>query len=251
MMCAAKPEGDSLVVRFKRFVERRLGIVLIIAAVIGGIATFAGNVEKLIDSLRKIFKPGSTRTESTAVSGTPSVASDNALRLGGGNFAGVEWRFLQGRGIVQIREEKITLATHRAEALAWIDTPPRHDFRFSCAMELVSGDTSLGFGPVFWLRDERNFFHFAVRTAGQYRLVRYHDGQAEELIPWTPSPKVRGVNTIQTLQVVAKNNLVELFIDDSLVQSYQLPVEQSEVGRAGVFAVDGGLTVDITRVQRE
>jgi hypothetical protein len=132
-----------------------------------------------------------------------------------------------------------------------MDGPELRKFRFSCVMELVSGDTSLGFGPVFWLQDARNFFHFAVRTAGHYRLIRYRDGKLEELVPWTPSPKVRPVQTEQTLAVVAKEDRIDLYVDGSQLRSYQVPAERSQAGRVGVYAAFGGLTVDVTQLRLE
>jgi hypothetical protein len=252
-MSAPKQQARStgLVRRFTKFVERRLSILVVVGIVVGALATFTGNLDKLIEFTQKHFRSDKNSSGSVTTQTQLHTGGDQSSQVGGGNFAGFEWRYVQGRGLVHILEEKITLFTHRAEALTWIDSPERRDFRFSCAMELVSGDTSLGFGPVFWLQDERNFFHFAVRTAGHYRLLRYRDGKPEELIPWTPSQKVRHVLTRQTLEVVAKENRVDLSIDGATLRSYELPAEQTQAGHVGVFAADGGLTVDVTQVRLE
>ena len=250
-MAAPKQEKPSLVAGFRQFVERRLGIVIIVGIVISALATFTSNLDKLVEFARKNLRS----SKGTPAAGTSGISSPTehgrSLQLGGGNFAGMEWRYIQERGLVQFLDEKIKLSTHRAEALAWIDRPELRNFRFSCVMELVSGDTSLGFGPVFWLQDARNFFHFAVRTAGHYRLVRYRDGKPEELVPWTPSPKVRPVQTEQTLAVVAKEDRIDLYVDGSQLRSYQVAAERSQAGRVGVYAAFGGLTVDVTQLRLE
>ena len=243
-------KSSSVVVRFTRFVERRLGLLVIIGMVVGALAAFTSNVEKIVGFVRTYLAPGATTTAPTSQSSSPR-ALDKSLQTGGGKFAGFDWRYVRDRGGVQILEEKLKLFSHRAEALAWIDGPERRDFRFACVVELVSGDQSLGFGPVFWLRDERNFFHFAVRTAGDYRLVRYRDGNLDQLITWKPSPKVRPVLTRERLEVIAKQNRIDLLVDGAVVDHYELSGELSQAGRVGVFAADGGLTVEVTQVELE
>jgi hypothetical protein len=248
-MAAPKQKELSLVRRFTRFVERRLGIVVILGMVLTGVATVCSNLDKVFEFFGKHFN--STAADSNqAANPIPSpTRSVGPLQTGGGAFAGFEWRYLRDRGSVQILPEVLSLMTHNAEALTWIEGPERREFRFSCAVELVSGNRSLGFGPVFWLRDERNFFHFAVRSAGDYRLVRYRDGELVELIPWTPSDKVRGVSIRRTLEVVTKGNRIDLFVDGSALGHYELPGNEMPAGRVGLFAAKGGLTVELTQVQ--
>src|SRR3954453_2791934 len=173
-MGAPKQTRGSVVVRFTRFVERRFGLVIVIGMVIGALAAFTSNIEKLVLFVRTYLAPAATTKSATSQTSPNGI--DKSLQTGGGRFAGFDWRYIRGRGEVQILEEKLKLFSYRAETLAWIDGPERRDFPFSCAMMLFTGDRSLGFAPVFWLRDERNLFHFAVRTAGDYRLVRYRDG---------------------------------------------------------------------------
>jgi hypothetical protein len=239
----------SLVTRFTRFVERRLGILVIAGIVLAALGGALANVERVLDFWGKYFSSAKTNPRSEA-SATPSPRRNaGSLQNGGGSFGGFEWRFPQRRGLVKILEEKITLFSGPAEALIWIDGHEQRDFRFSCAVELVSGDSSLGFGPVFWLRDERNFFHFAVRTDKNYRLVRYRDGQLEELVSWTPSQKVRQVGTRQNLEVVARGKSIDLFIDGSALGHYELGAEQVQSGHFGVYATEGGLNVAVTQAQ--
>ncbi len=183
-------KSPSVVDRIKAYPG--VSILILIATIAAGIASFTQSIDAIATFAKKYLVHGKpvepeSRTSTTPSRQAPSVPFGKTF---GGTFAGYNWDFIRGRGSVQILGEKITLSTHRAEPLAWVADKKFGDLELSAAFELVSGDTSLGFGPLFWLRDEGTFHHLALRTAGDYRLVRYRDGKERELIPWTHSAKV-------------------------------------------------------------
>src|SRR5436190_21636016 len=137
-MGAPKQKERSLVRRFTRFVERRLGILVIIGMVLGGVAGVCSNLDRVFEFVGKHLK-ATAADPNRAASPIPSpTRSVGPLQTGGAAFAGFEWRYVPDRGLVQILPETLTLATYNAEALAWIEGPERREFRFSCAVKLVS-----------------------------------------------------------------------------------------------------------------
>jgi hypothetical protein len=231
---------QSIVDRVKAYPV--VSVLFLIGALAAGVASFTQSIDTIAKFAKTYFFHGKQVEPGPRTSATLSgkVPSGTAFA---GNFAGYNWNFLRGRGLVQVLDEKINLSTHRAEALAWIDDKTFADFELSAIFELVSGDTSLGFGPVFWLRDERTFYHFALRTAGDYRLVRYRDGKGQELIPWTYSPKVRRVLTSQAVKIVTVGKRIRMFIEGDAVRDYE--VQKGEAGKVGFYAADGGLNVGL------
>src|SRR5574337_1075029 len=230
--------------------------IITISMLAAGVATFTKSIDTIATFAKKYFFHGKQvelgpRTSTTSsgqmpLEKTPSGNVPSGPTLAG-NFAGHNWNFVRDRGFVQVLEEKINLSTHRAEALAWIDDKTFADFELSAIFELVSGDTSLGFGPVFWLRDESTFYHFAVRTAGDYRLLRYRYGKGQELIPWTHSPNVRRVLTHQAVKIMTVGKRIRMFIEGDAVRDYE--VQEGEAGKVGFYAADGGISVELLGIQ--
>ena len=131
-----------------------------------------------------------------------------------------KWSFVRGRGYVKFLPEKIKLSTYHAESMIWLNDARVQEFDFTTEFLLVSGDNSLGFGPVFWLSDENNYYYLAIRTNGDYRLIQVVDGEKKELIPWTHFPKIRKRRTKQTLRLVTKDGTIKLFIEGTMVDEF-------------------------------
>ena len=229
---------------------RVVGVLTLVGAIATGVASFTQSIDTITTFARKYFVGDKhaepERLTSPTSSGNTVPPSGFSGKTAGGGFAGYNWNFVRDRGLVQLLAEKINLSTHHAEALAWIADKTFSDFDLSATFYLVSGDTSLVFGPVFWLRDERTFYHFALRTAGDYRLVRYRNGTRQELIPWTPFAKVRSVSKRQTVRIVAIRKRVDMFIEGDAVRDYE--AQEDETGKVGFYAVDGGLTVELLQM---
>lgn len=161
------------------------------------------------------------------------------------SFLDSKWSFVRERGYVKFLREKIALSTHRAESMIWLNDPRIQDFDLTTEFLLVSGDTSLGFGPVFWLSDENNYYHLAIRTSGDYRLIQVVRGEEKELIPWTHFRKIRRKLTKQILRLLIKNRTIKLFIEGTMVDEFV--VRNASAGSVGFRAADGGLCVDILK----
>jgi hypothetical protein len=237
----------------ERIKERPIvSVMILIATAVAGLASFTQSLDSIAsvarkwlgrDEVRQQESPGPRSSQTDRVTARTQSSPTTAA----GRFDGYEWHFAPDRGIVQLLPEKINLFTHRAEALAWIDKQTFSNFELSAAFELISGDTSLGFGPAFWLHDERTFYHFAVRTAREYRLVRYQNGTEQELIPWTQAREVRPVLTRQNVKIRAIGTRIRMFIEGNEQGGYEVP--QRDVGKVGFYAVDGGLSVSVVGFQ--
>jgi hypothetical protein len=213
-----------------------------LAGVLGALL-IAWSVWHHFDAQKSTHEERAPTSEKRAASSAPaaSVSGDD-------RFAGYEWRHLKGRGSVQITQDTITLDTRRGEALTWIANESYDNFELSFSVRLISGDTALGVGPVFWLKDERNFYRFAIRGAGSYRLVRYRDGRAEEVIGWTAAGALKTLQPTQRIQLSVRDGRAELRIGESTVAAYSAVRDEQRHGRVGFYAANGGLVAEIQGV---
>jgi TIR domain len=164
-----------------------------------------------------------------------------------GALAGDRWWKLAGNGGCRFVKGKLNLFTHKGSVLVGAsNTMIRRDFTYLMRAELVSGDPELGFGLVFGLADPDNYFLFAKRTQGDYRLVQQRGGKEEVILPWTPSRLISPVGTSQRLRVISEGRFVNLMVDDNMLQ--QARIDREPWGSVGVFVDSPGLTVNFSDV---
>jgi hypothetical protein len=164
-----------------------------------------------------------------------------------GALAGDRWWKLAGNGGCRFVKGKLDLFTHNGSVLVGAsNTMIRQDFTYSMHAKLVSGDTELGFGLVFGLADPDNYFLFAKRTQGDYRLTQQRGGKEGVILPWTPSKLISPVWTSQQLRAISEGPFISLMVDDNTLQ--QVRIDRAPWGSVGVFVDSPGLTVDFSDV---
>lgn len=231
---------DNLVNRFFDACKNYplVSVLLIIGIVVISLGKFTTSLDAIIEVSRKYWPSENADDTAKRKAKKPNVEMQSS-------FLDSKWSFVRGRGYVTFLPEKIKLSTHRAESMIWLNDARIQDFDLTTEFLLVSGDTSLGFGPVFWLSDENNYYHLAIRTDGDYRLIQVVGGEEKELIPWTHFPKIRRVLTKQTLRLVTKDGTIKLFIEGTMVDKFI--ARKGSAGSVGFRAADGGLSVDILK----
>jgi hypothetical protein len=81
------------------------------------------------------------------------------------------------------------------------------DFDLRVTARSVEGPLNNGFGVMFRMLDNDNFFMFQTSSDGYYRLVRSVDGVQKELSVWILSPIVnQGLDAVNDLRVIAQGN---------------------------------------------
>ena len=152
------------------------------------------------------------------------------------------WHKRAGNGGARFVAGALEVYTHQGSVLmAADDSLIRQDFTYSIRTELVSGPTQLGFGLVFGMEDPDNYFLFAKRTAGDYRLTHRQGGEDHVLLPWTASDLITPVSRPQTLQIVSEGAFVTLLADGHRLQ--QVRVDREPMGSVGLFVDSPGLSV--------
>lgn len=202
--------------------------------------------------------PGPERQQATApgevidcyiaggAQGAARPAAEPLLPMAGA-LAGDRWWKLAGNGGCRFVKGKLDLFTHKGSVLVGAsNTMIRRDFTYLMRAELVSGDTELGFGLVFGLADPDNYFLFAKRTQGDYRLTQQRGGKEEVILPWTPSKLISPVLTSQQLRVISEGPFISLMVDDNTLQ--QVRIDRAPWGSVGVFVDSPGLTVNFSDV---
>ena len=163
-----------------------------------------------------------------------------------GDFYENEWQW-QGDAYVAFLKGTLEISTRPNAILIWAeDITNLEDIVYTVESRVISGDTELGFGPVFWYRDPKNYYHFAVQTGWRFHLIRWRDGIPDTLVPWTPSPAIQGVYTYQQLGVMTQGRQIRLFVNGTEVRSYS--VDQESAGGVGLFVESPGLTVEFQNI---
>ncbi len=156
------------------------------------------------------------------------------------------WQKRSGNGGYRFVAGALEVYTHQGDVLmAADDSLIRQDFTYSIRAELVSGPTQLGFGLVFGMEDADNYFLFAKRTAGDYRLTHRQGGEERVLLPWTASTLITAVSRPQTLQVVSEGPFVTLLADGQKLQ--QVRIDREPTGSVGSFRRQPGLFCSLFR----
>lgn len=173
----------------------------------------------------------------------------NMTGVMGGHFREDQWQW-QGDALVQFYSAvgKLEIVTHPGSLLMWAKgIEDLEDIVYTVESRLISGDTELGFGPVFWYRDPENYYHFAIRSGGDFRLLRRRQGILDTLVPWTASSEIRKyANKDNQLGVATQGTRILLFINGVPVHSYD--VEQKSAGGVGLFVESPGLSLEFRNV---
>jgi hypothetical protein len=88
-------------------------------------------------------------------------------------------------------------------------------------------------GIYFGAIDKFTMFELLVRASGEFRLVKAVDNEDIDLVPWTPSGRLR-VGSPNVLAVAVRGKVVTVCINGSAVTAVKEP--DMRVGRVGMVA---------------
>ncbi len=202
------------------------------------------------DTTRAPEREATRRTDGQAGCGpegnTPRLAPQPLMPMAGALEADRWWK-LAGNGGCRFVNGQLEIYTHDGSVLmAAGNTMIRRDFTYSMRAAVVSGSFQLGFGLVFGLQDLDNYFLFAKRNAGDYRLTQQRGGQEYVVLAWTRSDLVTDIRTPQRLHVLSEGPFVTLMVDDRRLQ--QVRIDREPWGSVGLLVESPGMTVDFSDV---
>ncbi len=97
----------------------------------------------------------------------------------------------------------------------------KSDFAISCTTTHNSGVTNSGYGLVFGLKDNDNYFVFDISPGGYYRLYSKTYGTYNYLINWTANSYINKSNYVDnSLKVTRSGSLWYFYINGNWVNSY-------------------------------
>jgi len=123
----------------------------------------------------------------------------------------------------------------------WVASKPiainqQEDFRVECKVTKVSGVNNFGYGLIWGLKDNKNYFYYAISADGQFTVTRMQEGIATRVIPWAIPNSINRFTASNKLTLEKKGNEIQFFLNDSFVG--RIPFEKFFGGNVG-FTVWG------------
>lgn len=88
------------------------------------------------------------------------------------------------------------------------------DFDLRVTARAVGGPVNNGFGVMFRMLDNDNFYMFQTSSDGYYRVVRSVNDVEKDLSVWIPSPIVnQGLDVTNDLRVIARGNSFRFYVN--------------------------------------
>lgn len=92
------------------------------------------------------------------------------------------------------------------------------DFDLRVIAAAVGGPTLNGYGVVFRMRDERNYYRFVITSDGYYQLSRAVDGDEREVSTYVPSEAIQtDFGAGNTIRVVGQGDTFRFWINETPV----------------------------------
>lgn len=98
--------------------------------------------------------------------------------------------------------------------------PQDKDFTVESTIDKVSGVDNYGFGLVWGLKDNNNFFHFLITGNGHYLYGKCVNGKYADDVDWTPSDAINDYNARNKLTVKKTGSQVRIFINDTYINTF-------------------------------
>lgn len=115
------------------------------------------------------------------------------------------------------------IALHEADYLVWEMIPDRitlDNMTAKVDATFTDGADEAAAGIMFHYQDADNFYMFSVSPDGTYALDLLVDNEWQQLIEWTDTPHIKGPNQVNQIGVTTNNGLIQLYINNTLVDTY-------------------------------
>ncbi|MEJ2663017.1 MAG: CsgG/HfaB family protein [Spirochaetia bacterium] len=100
------------------------------------------------------------------------------------------------------KDGKYNIYNKKSEWFAWATTTV-DDFALEIETQWIEGADNGGYGVIFRLQDEKNYYLFSLAKIGYFRIEKMVNGKYQEMVPWERSSAVNndGVNYIKVKAV--------------------------------------------------
>ncbi len=110
-------------------------------------------------------------------------------------------------------------------------TPILSNFIYSIDIKQIKGSDDITYGILFRSNEASGWYFFAIRNDGYFQLMfSPPSGEMKWLIPWTKSSVISNKNN---LKVIAQEDVIRLYINNSLVTS--ISDRSSTYGEIGIY----------------
>jgi len=118
------------------------------------------------------------------------------------NFSSKSWI---ESDILFYKNGKYNIYNKESEWYVW-DTTSIDDFVLEIEAQWIEGDENAGYGVIFRLQDENNYYVFDLAKTGYYKIDKRIDGIYHEITPWERSNAIndKGVNYLK-IQAVGRH----------------------------------------------
>lgn len=104
----------------------------------------------------------------------------------------------------------------------WFSTKPitinqDEDFRIECSLKKIAGVDNFGYGLIWGLKDDKNYYHFVITGEGLFGIARVQEGNYTYIIPWATPNSINRYNSTNTLTVEKKGDQLQFLINESIV----------------------------------
>jgi hypothetical protein len=149
-------------------------------------------------------------------------ASDNSWQTW--SEAGSVSQVLGGELSLEVRERNVFYYTYAAKRLADVD------MTFTATLADGSAANTM-MGGQCRLKDDENFYLFAISGAGSYTIGKYVENEYTTLVAWTASSAIHTGKTANTLRIICAGDVLQLWVNDvRLVTTYDDEFERGKIG---------------------
>ncbi|MBD2774366.1 AAA family ATPase [Iningainema tapete] len=92
------------------------------------------------------------------------------------------------------------------------------EFHIHVVLEKVTGVLNHGYGFIWGLADNKNFFEFVITDSGYYQIAQHENGSFKEHIAWKRCYEIRRTNTMNVLEIRRDGKNIEFYINSFLVE---------------------------------
>jgi len=91
------------------------------------------------------------------------------------------------------------------------------DFKIECSLKKIVGVDNFGYGLIWGLKNDKNYYHFVITGEGRFVISRVREGNITDIIPWATPNSINRFNSTNKLTVEKKGDKLQFFINDSFV----------------------------------
>ncbi len=157
-----------------------------------------------------------------------------------------DWELYSGRlsaqaadGALRITVDEVDKSPYSASTLYF------DDFDLRVQSKAVAGPLDNGFGVVFRVQDQNNYYLFLISSDGYYQVRRRVDGEEKLLSDWIPSSLVnQGLDVSNEIRVVAQGDTFHFYINGERVELC-IPDDLDAISTYADSCIDGQMQLEL------